>query len=306
MGFPRLNFAKLWTRVSDFPTFESNEDQVRADMQYHPDVIKEYFNNLVDTLETGSAASMLGAISVDGKEQLVSIQAVLVWLREAIDSIVVGSIPPDSITGKELASGSVDAACIADGSVTNSKIAGLAVSTDKLEAGSVTKEKLANDSVSADAIQAGAVGTTELADGAVSSLKLAAAAVKTNKIEDSAVTSAKLANGAVTKDKLGSDITPLSLGAAEAEHTHTAADVGASVPSVAKTATISLGADKTTTVTVAGVTASNHVIVTPHPDSFLVWTECMVRATAQGEGTLTFACEDVPEGEIKASILIVG
>ena len=77
-------------------------------------------------------------------------------------------------------------------------------------------------------------------------------------------------------------------------------------PSKAVTVPIAGWAEKTVTVNVAGVTADNHVIVTPHPDSFMAWADSMVRCTAQGAGTLTFRCEDVPGAEIKANVLIVG
>lgn len=82
--------------------------------------------------------------------------------------------------------------------------------------------------------------------------------------------------------------------------------IGAAVASVALTVPLIGWNDNTCTVTVDGITSDSHVIVTPHPDSYVVWAECMVRATAQGENELTFVCEDVPESEIKANILIVG
>lgn len=60
------------------------------------------------------------------------------------------------------------------------------------------------------------------------------------------------------------------------------------------------------TVVVNGMTEDSLVTVTPHPDSFMPWVESMIRATAQGTGTLTFVCEDVPSETIKANLLIVG
>ena len=63
------------------------------------------------------------------------------------------------------------------------------------------------------------------------------------------------------------------------------------------------------TVDAPGVTAppeDNAVIVSPHPDSYLVWMESVVRVQTQGNGVLTFACEDVPTEPVKANILIVG
>lgn len=77
---------------------------------------------------------------------------------------------------------------------------------------------------------------------------------------------------------------------------------------VATASTVSLSgwSGNTVTVSVPGVTADSNVIVTPHPDSFVMWSESMIRATAQGAGTLTFACEETPSGTVKANVLIVG
>lgn len=96
-----------------------------------------------------------------------------------------------------------------------------------------------------------------------------------------------------THAKGGSDVlTPKMIGAADA--------------SVALTVPVGGWSNNTCTVTVDGITSDSHVIVTPHPDYYVVWAECMVRATAAGENELTFVCEDVPESEIKANVLIVG
>ena len=77
-------------------------------------------------------------------------------------------------------------------------------------------------------------------------------------------------------------------------------------PSSAVTVALSGWAGNQVTVSVSGVTADSHVIVTPAPESYVSYAECMVRCTAQGAGTLTFRCEDVPGAEIKANVLIVG
>jgi hypothetical protein len=103
---------------------------------------------------------------------------------------------------------------------------------------------------------------------------------------------AEVPASSITKDMLGSDVTAVSLGGA--------------VPSQAVPASLSGWANKTVTVKVAGVTADNHVIVTPHHDSYVVWAECLIRATAQGNGELTFKCEETPSETVKANVLIVG
>ena len=77
----------------------------------------------------------------------------------------------------------------------------------------------------------------------------------------------------------------------------------------AYTVTLSDWQNNSVTVDAPGVTAppeDNAVIVSPHPDSYLVWMESVVRVQAQGSGTLTFACEDMPAEPVKANILIVG
>lgn len=84
------------------------------------------------------------------------------------------------------------------------------------------------------------------------------------------------------------------------------ADIGAATEPLASTVSLSGWSGNTVTVSVPGVAADSIVIVTPHPDSFVVWSESMIRATAQGAGTLTFACEETPSGTVNANILIVG
>ena len=99
----------------------------------------------------------------------------------------------------------------------------------------------------------------------------------------------------VSRSMLADDVTPAAL--------------GCSVPSVAKTATLSSGgwSSKTQTVNnVTGVTANNHIIVTPAAASYVAYAEAMVRCTAQASGSLTFQCEDVPTSNLTVNILIVG
>lgn len=81
-------------------------------------------------------------------------------------------------------------------------------------------------------------------------------------------------------------------------------------PSVGVTATLTAaGWDanaKTQTVSVAGVTATDNCIITAAPDSYMAYAEAGVRCTAQGAGTLTFACETVPTADVSANVLIMG
>lgn len=59
------------------------------------------------------------------------------------------------------------------------------------------------------------------------------------------------------------------------------------------------------TVSVAGVTASNKVFVSPTPTSYLNYANAQIRATAQGAGTLTFTCETVPENAVGVNVVIL-
>lgn len=81
-------------------------------------------------------------------------------------------------------------------------------------------------------------------------------------------------------------------------------------PSVGVSVTLSASgwdADaKTQTVSVAGVTATANCIITAAPDSYMAYAEAGVRCTAQGAGTLTFACETVPTADVAANVLILG
>ena len=63
---------------------------------------------------------------------------------------------------------------------------------------------------------------------------------------------------------------------------------------------------KTQTVSVTGVTATANCIITAAPDSYMAYAEAGVRCTAQGAGTLTFACETVPTADVAANVLILG
>lgn len=63
---------------------------------------------------------------------------------------------------------------------------------------------------------------------------------------------------------------------------------------------------KTQTVNVSVVTATGNLIITAAPDSYMAYAEAGVRCTAQGAGTLTFACETVPTADVAANVLIPG
>lgn len=90
-------------------------------------------------------------------------------------------------------------------------------------------------------------------------------------------------NGTITKQKLAS---------------------GATYTSIAVTLTAANWSSNTQTVNVAGVTASNAVIVSAVPASYLSYSEFGVYCSAQGAGTLTFTCDSAPDIDLIVNVLI--
>ena len=62
--------------------------------------------------------------------------------------------------------------------------------------------------------------------------------------------------------------------------------------------------NKTATVSVSGVTASNAVDVAPVEPTFDAYISAGIRATSQGSGTLTFACKTVPTVAISVNVKV--
>ena len=102
--------------------------------------------------------------------------------------------------------------------------------------------------------------------------------------------------------------TPSNIGAASSDHTYTLSSLGAAPASVAVTAL--LYADNwernLQAVSASGVTESNNIIVSPHPDYYSEYTAANIRAVSQSNGNVEFECDTVPSGLVEVSILIVG
>lgn len=142
-------------------------------------------------------------------------------------------------------------------------------------------------------------------------------------------------NAATARSNLG--ITLSNLGAAAASHNHSADNITSGTLAVArggtgattaaaarsalgitpanigavtmKTATATLAvaswSSNTQTVSVSNVTASNTVIVTAAPASYVHYNECAVRCSAQAAGKLTFTCTDTPTSALTVNVLIL-
>ena len=60
------------------------------------------------------------------------------------------------------------------------------------------------------------------------------------------------------------------------------------------------------TVTVAGVTASNNIVVSPAPNSRDAYNGSYVQAVAQGANTVTFEADSLPTAAMYANIIVLG
>ena len=90
MAYPELAFTKDWTDPQDFPTYEPDEEQVRADMQYLFNEIQSYLNQkLVSGLNGTSGAA--NTLTSSGQ----SVQDALDALNEAVSLVAGGTIPEE-------------------------------------------------------------------------------------------------------------------------------------------------------------------------------------------------------------------
>lgn len=160
MALSNLTFDKDWTNPSDFPTVETNEADVRADIQYLFNAIKTYINGtlktFVDNLQSGSG---LANGSVDTAQ-----------LKDG--AVTANKIASSAVTSGKLAASAVTSGKIAAGAVTTDEIADDAVTTGKIENGAVTSEKLSGLSITENMLGNGAVTTDKIADAAVTADKL--------------------------------------------------------------------------------------------------------------------------------------
>ena len=97
----KLEFSKDWTKAEDFPTYEPDESQVRADLQLLHDEAKAAINALVDKLESSEFASHL-AVSAEGLTA-TDLAAALAELLAAAKSAQAGTILDGTVTEAKLA-----------------------------------------------------------------------------------------------------------------------------------------------------------------------------------------------------------
>lgn len=117
MAFSRLSYGKVWTSNEDFPSYEDSETQVRADMQYHPDAVKDFINSvLLSELESSEGAGMIGDKCKGTVElTLEDIYKVLDTHAEDIKDLAGGETP-ESLRGVRVTFGLTDWVLSDDGS----------------------------------------------------------------------------------------------------------------------------------------------------------------------------------------------
>lgn len=230
MEIPKLNFTRLWTDPDAFPTVETDETVVRADMQALHNETRDYLNRtLSPTLESvgtllddtisglasQSTARKLGFSPTEGVPE-TNVQDAIEDVQRQLAEITQGGVADNSVTEAKLAAGAVTAAKLADGAVVTEKIADGSVTTGKVADGAVTYKKLANYSVYDNHIAPKVIQTKHIEDGAVTWDKIANKTIQNSNLADysvsadkiglNAIETAKIKDGAVTAKKLSEDV----------------------------------------------------------------------------------------------------
>lgn len=99
-GLRELIFSKNWKNSNDFPTYEDNEEKVRADIQLLYDEIRNYVNTVLLP-----AVNVIKASEIETSATDVSVQSKLNSLTDAINEVTLGQIPDDSLTSDKLEPG---------------------------------------------------------------------------------------------------------------------------------------------------------------------------------------------------------
>lgn len=101
MGYlEKLTFSKDWTNADDFPTYEPDESQVRADLQLLHDEAKAAINKLVEKLESVEFASHL-TVSAEGLTA-TDLASALAELLQTAQQAQAGTIVDGSIAEGKL------------------------------------------------------------------------------------------------------------------------------------------------------------------------------------------------------------
>lgn len=150
MAIGELSFKKVWTNPTDFPTYEGSQEKVRSDMQYHPNVIKDFINTYIipalnEIIEGSYAPSSVGTTAIIDKNVTKDkLSTVNDPTGAAVDT---DQIVNGAITLLKMALNSVDTDQLVDDAVTLAKMDSNSVGTDQIVGGAVTADKLGSDIV---------------------------------------------------------------------------------------------------------------------------------------------------------------
>lgn len=92
------NYTRSWENPEDFPSWQSDEETVRFDMQYLFEEIRQWVNNLIDSIKGanipfGPVAGIAGDSVEDG----------MIDMKRQLDEAVIGGLVPDhSVTLEKL------------------------------------------------------------------------------------------------------------------------------------------------------------------------------------------------------------
>lgn len=151
MSLSKLKYTKDWRNPYDFPTYSSDETQIRADMQLLFDEACTALNKLIDDLDASEIP-----FAPTPEIQASDVRQALIAIQNQMAQIALGMLPDNSITSQK----------IKPGAVTEEKIADLSVTTRALAAKSISEPKLGDASVSTRTIKDGAVTRDKMAAGA--------------------------------------------------------------------------------------------------------------------------------------------
>ena len=103
MAIKTLEYEKLWTEPNDFATKETSETKVREDLQYHPNAVRTYINDiLIPSLIGAEGSANIGhgeGSTLAAKIQQMDLRAD--ELRRDLENVTLGDTP-ESIRAVEV------------------------------------------------------------------------------------------------------------------------------------------------------------------------------------------------------------
>lgn len=138
MSFSPFALTKSWENAEDFPTYEAEESQVRADMQFLFGELEAGIQKLLTELQkynTGVGQAGANSIGIDAISGVgaSNVQSALAVLAAQIAGVAVGQLGPNSIETIMIKDANVTTAKLADGAVTKAKLAADSVDNTKCD-----------------------------------------------------------------------------------------------------------------------------------------------------------------------------